>query len=76
MSYEFVDSTQSSTTIKVLGKEEKFEVLQLFPFTSDRKRMSIIVKDKQDGLIKMYTKGVTFILNSGRQHYQAEISCR
>jgi len=44
MNYEFVEATQNSTTVKILGKQEKYEVLALFPFTSDRKRMSIIVR--------------------------------
>ncbi len=33
-------------------------MLQSFPFTSDRKRMSIIVRDPRDNRIKMFTKGV------------------
>lgn len=33
-------------------------------FNSDRKRMSIILKDPKDGLIKMYTKGADSIIKS------------
>lgn len=63
MNYEFVSSTQSSATAKIQGKDETYEVLALFPFTSDRKRMSIIVRDGQEGnLIKMYTKGADNII--------------
>lgn len=63
MHYEFVSSTQNHAIAKIQGKEESFEVLALFPFTSDRKRMSIIVRDKQEGnLIKMYTKGADNII--------------
>jgi magnesium-transporting ATPase (P-type) len=60
MNYEFVESTQSSTIVKILGKVERYEVLGLFPFTSDRKRMSIIVRDH--GMIKMYIKGADSII--------------
>lgn len=60
MNYEFIEATQNSTTVKILGKQEKYEVLALFPFTSDRKRMSIIVR--QGNLIKMYIKGADSII--------------
>jgi len=33
-------------------------------FNSDRKRMSIILRDPQDGLLKMYTKGADSIIKS------------
>jgi len=33
-------------------------------FNSDRKRMSIIVKDPADGYIKMFTKGADSIIKS------------
>jgi magnesium-transporting ATPase (P-type) len=40
----------------VRGGEKTFELLEVFPFTSDRKRMSVIIRS--NGVIKMYTKGV------------------
>ena len=33
-------------------------------FNSDRKRMSIIVKDPADGHVKMFTKGADSIIKS------------
>jgi phospholipid-translocating ATPase len=33
-------------------------------FNSDRKRMSIILRDPDDGLIKMYTKGADSIIKA------------
>lgn len=56
MNVEFVKSTQSTTTVRIKGNEKTFELLEVFPFTSDRKRMSVIIKS--GGVIKMYTKGV------------------
>ena len=53
-------STQSTTTVKVKNNEKTFELLEVFPFTSDRKRMSVIVKS--NGVIKMYSKGVRIYL--------------
>lgn len=64
MEYEFLRSNQAETFIKIRGREKKFQLLQTFPFTSDRKRMSIIVRDPRDNRIKMFTKGV--ILSSRR----------
>jgi phospholipid-transporting ATPase len=60
MEYEFLRSSQAETFIKIRGREKKFQLLQSFPFTSDRKRMSIIIRDPRDNRIKMFTKGVTF----------------
>ncbi|TIB78805.1 hypothetical protein E3Q23_00632 [Wallemia mellicola] len=40
----------------------KFEVLQLFPFTSESKRMSIIVRDTETGEITFYEKGADVVM--------------
>jgi magnesium-transporting ATPase (P-type) len=42
--------------MKVKGEERRVELLEVFPFNSDRKRMSVVVRE--DGVIKMYCKGV------------------
>jgi magnesium-transporting ATPase (P-type) len=39
-----------------------FEVVCRMEFTSDRKRMSIIVKDLQDGKYKLFSKGADNIM--------------
>lgn len=41
--------------LEVNGEKVKVELLKLFEFNSDRKRMSVIIR--HDGLIKMYIKG-------------------
>jgi magnesium-transporting ATPase (P-type) len=43
-------------------KQDKrvFELLEVFPFTSDRKRMSVVVR--HGGMIKMYMKGADSIV--------------
>ena len=38
------------------GTENYWEILAEVPFESDRKRMTIVLKDKQ-GVIKIMTKG-------------------
>ncbi|KAI8986494.1 phospholipid-translocating P-type ATPase [Pilobolus umbonatus] len=44
------------------GKVYHYEVLHLFPFTSDTKRMGIIVKNKQTNEIVFYEKGADSVM--------------
>lgn len=62
MGYEFMRSTQSTTEIQVRGEKKTFELLDIFAFDSDRKRMSVIVRT--NGMIKMYIKGADSIIKS------------
>ena len=39
-----------------------FKLLRKMEFNSDRKRMSILVKDQSDGFYKLYTKGADNII--------------
>lgn len=60
MGYEFLSSTQKSTLISINSTEKQYQLLESFAFTSDRKRMSVIVRD--NGKIKMYIKGADNII--------------
>jgi magnesium-transporting ATPase (P-type) len=60
MQYEFVRSNKTETFIRIRGRERKYQVLQLFPFTSERKRMSIIIHDGER--IRMFSKGADSII--------------
>jgi len=44
------------------SKDVTYQVFRKMEFNSDRKRMSIILKDPEDGLIKMFTKGADSII--------------
>ncbi|EGT53529.1 hypothetical protein CAEBREN_03693 [Caenorhabditis brenneri] len=44
----------------VFGEDETIEILDVIDFTSDRKRMSVVVRDK--GEIKLYTKGADTVI--------------
>jgi phospholipid-translocating ATPase len=44
------------------GENFSFELLNVIEFTSNRKRMSVIVKDNQDGKIYVMTKGADSII--------------
>jgi P-type E1-E2 ATPase len=45
-------------------RDIEFEVFRKMEFNSDRKRMSIVVKDPEDGHYKMYCKGADSIIKS------------
>ena len=64
MGWNFIESGSSSIKRIRLGKEGLFrndvERLQLIEFSSDRKRETVIVKDR--GIIKVYVKGADSII--------------
>lgn len=47
----------SFVVISVNGKEMTYERLNVLEFSSDRKRMSVILRDRETGQIKLYIKG-------------------
>ncbi len=51
----------TSISVQFLSVEQKFTVLNVIEFNSDRKRMSVILRDK-DGVIKLYTKGADNVM--------------
>jgi len=46
------------------GHSLSYEILQLFPFTSESKRMGIIVRDTSTGVITFYMKGADAVMGS------------
>ena len=55
--FTLLKSPNDQKIIRVDGKIEKYNILNLIGFTSDRKRMSIIVQMEGSDEIKMYMKG-------------------
>ena len=53
--YKLIETNLNTKTLKIYGKDYSYEVLKVLGFSSERKRMSIIVKDKNG--IKLYIKG-------------------
>lgn len=60
MGYEFMKTTQSDSILNINGSDSSFELLETFEFNSDRKRMSVVIRDK--GKLKMYMKGADSIV--------------
>lgn len=59
----------SSMTLQLKAHQQDdnllhFQILKLFPFTSESKRMGIIVKDSQTGEIIFYLKGADVVMSS------------
>ena len=53
--YKLIETSIDTKTIKIGDKKHKYEVLKVLGFSSERKRMSIIVKN--DKGIRLYIKG-------------------
>ncbi|XP_052278042.1 probable phospholipid-transporting ATPase IA isoform X3 [Dreissena polymorpha] len=61
MGFVFSTRTPDAVTIDVFGKQERYEILNVLEFTSDRKRMSVVVRTPE-GKIKLYCKGADTVI--------------
>ncbi|NXT54933.1 AT8B1 ATPase, partial [Pluvianellus socialis] len=59
--YVFLSRTQNTITISEMGIERTYDVLAILDFNSDRKRMSVIVRES-DGNIRLYCKGADTVI--------------
>ena len=60
-----IERTLTSMKLKTpLGEIVGFTILQIFPFTSETKRMGIIVKDEKTNEIIFYMKGADVVMSS------------
>eukprot|EP01022_Parablepharisma_sp_SALTPOND_P018381 TRINITY_DN29_c0_g1_i1.p2 TRINITY_DN29_c0_g1~~TRINITY_DN29_c0_g1_i1.p2 ORF type:complete len:556 (+),score=58.61 TRINITY_DN29_c0_g1_i1:2501-4168(+) len=63
MDYALVDRDQTSITVKnPLGEREKFEILIDFPFTSESKRMGIVLRHTKSQRIMFLLKGAEQVI--------------
>ena len=60
MGFQYLGSSSTYKTIKILGQKTNVEVLKFFEFNSDRKRASVIVR--HNGVIKLLIKGADSII--------------
>ncbi|CAI5773158.1 phospholipid-transporting ATPase IB [Podarcis lilfordi] len=61
LGYVFTGRTPDSVIIDALGKEETYEILNVLEFSSDRKRMSVIVRTPE-GHLRLYCKGADNVI--------------
>ncbi|NWY06457.1 AT8B3 ATPase, partial [Nothoprocta ornata] len=61
LGYVFLARTQDTITISELGVKRTYQVLAMLDFNSDRKRMSVLVRDPE-GTIRLYTKGADTVI--------------
>ena len=54
--FSYLPSQRGIRRLKICNKEKQYQILNILGFTSERKRMSIILKDR-DNMITMYTQG-------------------
>ena len=62
--FKYFEKENLTNTIKIKTNDDlirEYKILNLFEFDSDRKRMSVIVKDQNDN-IRMYCKGADSIM--------------
>ncbi|XP_076825028.1 putative phospholipid-transporting ATPase IA isoform X3 [Clavelina lepadiformis] len=74
MGFIFSIRTPTHVTVKALGKDESYEILNVLEFSSTRKRMSVIVRCP-DGVIRLLCKGADNVICerlSPDSHFQLE----
>ncbi|XP_030920291.1 phospholipid-transporting ATPase IC isoform X2 [Geospiza fortis] len=59
--YVFLSRTQNTITISEMGVQRTYDVLAILDFNSDRKRMSVIVRESC-GNIRLYCKGADTVI--------------
>ncbi|MFO0131137.1 MAG: hypothetical protein ACK52J_00675 [bacterium] len=62
LGFKYLGKNVSKIVLEILGKKTEIELLYLFPFDSDRKRMTVILN--VDGVYKLYCKGADSIILS------------
>ena len=56
------DRTSDSITVSIEGNEEKYIILKVIEFSSDRKRMSVVAKRESDSQVFSFVKGADSII--------------
>jgi len=65
-------------SLKEKYQDYSFKVLRKMEFNSDRKRMSVVIKDPTDGKIKLLIKGADSVIKErlDKTQYPLEIEVR
>jgi magnesium-transporting ATPase (P-type) len=60
----YKDRDQTTMRIVVNGKTEEYTLLRMFEFSSDRKRMSVIVRRVEDKKVFSFVKGADNVIEA------------
>lgn len=60
MGFVYKRSDNQFAYLEIKKREERVELLGIYPFTSDRKRMSIMIR--HNGVIKLFVKGADNVI--------------
>uniref|UniRef100_A0A673WHS7 Phospholipid-transporting ATPase n=1 Tax=Salmo trutta TaxID=8032 RepID=A0A673WHS7_SALTR len=61
LGWVFLSRTRDSLTVSELGLKRHYQLLTLLDFTSQRRRMSVLVREPEGGL-KLYCKGADIVI--------------
>lgn len=61
LGYVFKNRTKTAINVEILGRAKQYELLMMLPFT-DRKMMSVIVRDPQTGEVLLLSKGADNVM--------------
>ena len=64
MKFDCTLSTDDYVMMHSEGEERKYEVFRKMDFNSDRKRMSVLLRDPVDGKFKLLIKGADSIIKA------------
>ena len=68
----FVDRTEDNIVIlNWFGKKKQYQLLNIFEFNSDRKRMSVVFKDNE-GKLFIITKGADTVIKKRLKDYNVD----
>lgn len=60
MGATFLDKTPNKITVEIKDKKADYEILRIFEFNSDRKRMSIMLKSQKH--VRLFIKGADSVI--------------
>ncbi|EGC40136.1 hypothetical protein DICPUDRAFT_93437 [Dictyostelium purpureum] len=71
---KFINRTPDKLETEINGTKETYEILHTFEFSSDRKRMSVVVRDPVTQIIKIICKGADEIIFKllNKNYYQQQ----
>ncbi|EGC38128.1 hypothetical protein DICPUDRAFT_93905 [Dictyostelium purpureum] len=60
--FTYVNRTTNQVQIRVFAQDKYYDLLAIMEFSSDRRRMSILLRDPESGKIILYSKGADSIM--------------